>query len=115
MIPTICKLIKSETQKVLSWQIEEGWDIKSTEQIVIVFKAIAGENALTGENTNEVVIEPEQVPVSPDTLRASSTINVVQSCVPTEEGGAPATPETGIFDNIIVQVTLGVTYRILRL
>lgn len=94
--------------EVLSWQIEEGWDIKSTEQIVIVFKAIAGENALTGENTNEVVIEPEQVPVSPDTLRASSTINVVQSCVPTEEGGAPATPETGIFDNIIVQVTLGV-------
>ena len=41
--------------EVLSWQIE-GWDIKSTEQIVIVFKAIAGENALTGENTNEVVM-----------------------------------------------------------
>lgn len=92
----------------LAWKVQGGWNIKSSEQMVLTFKAIAGENALTGENTNEVVIEPEQVPVSPNTLRASSTINVVQSCAPSDKDKAAATPEAGILDNVIVQVTLGI-------
>jgi uncharacterized repeat protein (TIGR01451 family) len=97
-----------QTQE-LSFTTRGGWSVKASEQIVLTFKALAGESALTGENMNEVVIEPAQVPTSPDTLRASATLNVVQTCIPTtDDGSSTQIPETGIFDNVIVQIVLGI-------
>ncbi len=60
----------------LSWTIASGWNIAANQSLVIVFQAIAGPNALTGENMNEVVIEPAQVPTDPATLRASIVVPV---------------------------------------
>ena len=73
---------------------------------------LTGDNALTGNNQNEVVIEPAQVPVDPATLRTSSVIKVEQSCNPTV-AQPEATPETGIFDNTVVQISAGIFILIL--
>ena len=90
----------------LVWETTTGWSIGSNQSLVIVFQAIAGPNALTGDNQNEVVIEPAQVPTDPATLRASSAVNVSQNCNPTDDTGQ--TPETGIFDEIAIQIGAGV-------
>lgn len=89
----------------LSWTIASGWNIAANQSLVIVFQAIAGPNALTGENMNEVVIEPAQVPTDPATLRASIVVPVSQNCHPTET--PEETPDTGIFDEVLVQVGMG--------
>ncbi|MGI6484089.1 MAG: hypothetical protein ACOX0R_00485 [Candidatus Dojkabacteria bacterium] len=90
----------------LIWSTTKGWSISTGQSLTLVFQAKAGENALTGENQNEVVMEPAQVPTNPSTLRTQSIINVEQSCHPTEQ--PVKVPETGIFDNIIVQIATGI-------
>jgi hypothetical protein len=90
----------------LVWSIPNGWSIGAGESLVLVFQATAGDNALTGSNQNEIVIEPAQVPTSPAKLRAQSVVEVKQSCSPVADTGT--TPETGIFDNIVVQITTGI-------
>ncbi len=89
----------------LTWSIPNGWSIGAGESLILIFQATAGENALTGSNQNEIVIEPAQVPTDPATLRAQSVVEVKQTCNPITE--QEKTPETGIFDNIVVQITTG--------
>ena len=90
----------------LIWSISTGWLVGTNQSLTLVFEAIAGDNALTGNNQNEIVIEPAQVPLDPAKLRTSSVIKVEQSCSPTA-AEPEAVPETGIFDNTIVQILTG--------
>ncbi|HOR52713.1 MAG TPA: hypothetical protein PLE51_03560 [Candidatus Pacearchaeota archaeon] len=92
----------------LTWSTTKGWSISSKQSLTLVFEATAGENALTGENQNEVVIEPAQVPTNPSSLRASSVINVEQSCSSTPITQPEKAPKTGLFDNIVAQIMMGI-------
>lgn len=90
----------------LTWSTTRGWSVGAGQSLTLVFQATAGANALTGDNQNEVVIEPAQVPTDPSVLRAASVIKVEQSCNPITQ---PDTiPQTGIFDNVIIQVVMGI-------
>ena len=110
-----------DTQEVV-WEKTGGWSINSGQSLTIVFMSEAGEDALTGENQNEVVITPAEIPADPETLRAEFVLNVAQSCTekepPVEEKkddetpvvdkpDSETTPETGIFDSVIGRILLG--------
>jgi uncharacterized repeat protein (TIGR01451 family) len=106
-----------DTQEVV-WEKTGGWSVNSGQSLTIVFMSEAGEEALTGENQNEVVITPAEIPADPETLRAELVLNVAQSCTgeeaPTddetpvvEEPDSETTPETGIFDSVIGRILLG--------
>ena len=100
------------------WTKTEPWIVNSNQALTITFNATASGSALTGENTNEVILTPQQIPSDPSTLRATATILVQQDCDnPNEEiPEAPVDPvnpdenipQTGIFDSIISKVILGI-------
>jgi uncharacterized repeat protein (TIGR01451 family) len=111
-----------ETQEVV-WEKTGGWSVNSGQTLTIVFMSEAGEDALTGENQNEVVITPAEIPSDPETLRAELVLNVAQSCTGeeppvededddetpvVEEPDSETTPETGIFDSVIGRILLGI-------
>lgn len=91
----------------LVWANENGWSISEGQTITLVFSAEVGPNALTGDNQNEIVIEPAQVPIDPNTLRAEIIVNVEQSCFPGEEPPGDI-PDTGIFDSTLSRVVAGI-------
>lgn len=80
-----------------------GWTLSSNQSITIVLETEAGSDALSGDNLNEVVVTPEQIPSDPTTLRTSYTVTVAQDCDNPDE----STPSTGIFDSTIAKVVLG--------
>ncbi len=84
----------------------DGWTLSSNQSLTVVFSATAGADALSGTNTNEVVVTPEQIPSDPSTLRTSMGVTVAQDCdnITEEE---EETPSTGLFDNIIAKVLIG--------
>lgn len=91
----------------LVWTTTSGWSISNGQTLSLLFQAEVGPNALTGENQNEVVIEPAQVPSDPNTLRAEAVINVEQTCDPTVQP-SDETPDTGIFDSMLNRVIAGI-------
>jgi uncharacterized repeat protein (TIGR01451 family) len=123
-----------QSQEII-WQKEEGWNINPGEHLTVEFQSQVGENALSGQNQNEVIITPEEVPADPTTLRAEYVILVAQDCsdpdaIPEEpkpqepttkdpsekapEGKDPVTqtestttPETGIFESTVARVIIG--------
>ncbi len=84
----------------------DGWTLSSNQSLTIVFGTTAGADALSGSNTNEVVVTPEQIPSDPSTLRTSKNVTVAQDCdnITEEE---EETPSTGLFDSIIARVLIG--------
>jgi len=103
-----------ETQELV-WSKTQGWTLSPSQSLIIVFTAQAGPNALTGNNQNEVIITPEQIPVDPSQLRAESVILVAQDCtnpdatIPTPTPTQPSEnqPQTGIFDSSIIRILAG--------
>jgi len=83
----------------ITWEAENGWSIPATDSMTIVFEALAGENTITGENQNEVVVTPVNTPEDPTALRAEAVIQVAQDCT---------SPDTGILDISIVKILIGV-------
>jgi uncharacterized repeat protein (TIGR01451 family) len=124
-----------DTQEII-WEQENGWEVNPGESLTIVFQAQADENALTGQNLNEVVVTPSEIPEDPDSLRAEVSIEVAQSCEDEEEitpepeeeeeiieeeeeeeevdedlvvdPEDPTTPDTGIFDSVIGRMIIGI-------
>lgn len=94
-----------DTQQIV-FAKTDGWTLSANQSLTVVFGATAGSEALSGANSNEVVVTPEQVPADPSTLRASKSITVAQDCdnVTEEE---EETPNTGIFDSTIARVLIG--------
>lgn len=107
------------TQEIV-WTKTNGWPVPSGQSLVIVFQSEVGESALTGDNQNEVVVTPEEVPADPTSLRAELVIEVAQSCGEEEqqqedqEDTTPVTedqsttPDTGLFDSVITKAILGI-------
>ncbi len=106
-----------ETKEVV-WEKSDEWEIKAGESLTILFQSQVDENALTGDNQNEVVVTPLEIPEDPTTLRAELVLKVAQSCKdPVEEEkkdeeevtkpDTPTTPETGIFDSVIGRIITG--------
>ncbi len=103
--------------KELVWSKTEGWSISPLQTLIISFTTEAGANAITGNNQNEVVITPAQIPTDPTQLRAEYTIQVAQDCtnpnavIPTTPTTTPTTPsqqpQTGIFDSTIARIIIG--------
>ena len=105
------------TQEIV-WTKTEPWIVNSNQALTITFNAIASGSALTGDNTNEVILTPQQIPADPSSLRATVTLLVQQDCDNPEEEipEVPVDPvdpdedipQTGIFDSIISKVILGI-------
>ena len=123
-----------ESQEIV-WQKEEGWSVDAGQNLTIEFQSQVGENALSGQNQNEAIVTPEEVPAVPTTLRAEYVILVAQDCsdpdaipdIPISEEkedaevkedkdkekvtvvdpDATTTPETGKFDSTSAKVILG--------
>ncbi len=95
-----------DTQELV-WQPTTPWSIPANGTLAIVFSATAGTKSISGQNLNEVIVNPVEIPLDPATLRAEVYIILAQDCQNiTEE--EEEIPETGIFDNFIVRIIFGV-------
>ncbi len=95
-----------DSQEII-WQPATPWSIASGGSMTIVFQAKATATAITGQNLNEVILNPVEIPLDPSTLRTQVYVVVAQDCEnPTEE--ETEIPQTGIFDNFITRILLGV-------
>ncbi len=97
------------------WKKGDGWSLSAGQSLAISFQSEAGANALTGNNQNEVVITPAQIPADPSELSTEYVILVAQDC-DNPEGSieeTPSTPETGIFDSTLGKIIIGLIVVIL--
>ncbi|MDD3474533.1 MAG: hypothetical protein PHP08_01350 [Candidatus Dojkabacteria bacterium] len=92
-----------ESQEIV-WAPEDSWSITSNGTLTIEFNAIAGSNSLTGDNLNEVIVTPTEIPEDPSTLRASVEVIVAQDCDDIDT----SVPQTGIFDTTIGRIAVGI-------
>ena len=129
-----------DTQEII-WQQDDGWDVSAGQSLNIEFQSQVGGNSLSGQNQNEVIIAPEEVPADPTTLRAEYVILVAQDCSdpdapldlvpdptpdPTPDPdreddedeilvdpATPTTPDTGIFDSTLGKLIIGLIVLII--
>lgn len=87
------------------WEPQSPWSITASGTLTISFEAAAGTYALSGENLNEVIITPSEIPNDPSTLRASASLTVAQNCDNPEE---KSIPQTGIFDSTLGRIGVGI-------
>ncbi len=85
------------TQELI-WSVEDGWSVNSNDTFTIEFRAIAGDNAITGEVQNEVVVTPLNTPNDSTKLRTEFVMTVAQTC---------ETPDTSIIGNSWIKIALG--------
>lgn len=81
--------------ETLIWNNTTGWVLNKGQQMILVFDAMATSTARTGENINEVVVEPKDGPPEHDEY----PFPVEQTCSPV--------PVTGVMDVLPYIVTLG--------
>lgn len=86
----------SQTQVGNSWLLEwtngsTGWTLAAGGSMILRFTARAGSNAIIGDNVNRAIVEAEGSEALDD---ITYTFDVAQTC----------SPETGIFDNIVVLI-----------
>jgi len=95
-----------DTQEIV-WEPSTPWSIESGKALTIVFQATAGPKSLIGQNLNEIIVNPVQIPLNPSTLRSQVNIIVAEDCtnITDEE---KEIPKTGIFDSFIGRITLGI-------
>jgi uncharacterized repeat protein (TIGR01451 family) len=87
------------------WEPQDSWSITTSGTLTITFQATAGSSAITGDNLNEVIVTPTEIPADPSTLRASTELTVAQDCEDIQE----ETPETGIFDTTLGRIAVGIS------
>jgi uncharacterized repeat protein (TIGR01451 family) len=100
-----------DSQEIV-WEPQDSWSITASGTLTITFEATAGSEALSGDNLNEVIITPTEIPEDPSTLRTSVELTVAQDC---DNIDAESTPETGIFDTTIGKITVGIGIILLGL
>jgi uncharacterized repeat protein (TIGR01451 family) len=93
-----------DSQEIV-WEPQDSWSITAGGTLTITFEATAGSEALSGDNLNEVIITPTEIPEDPSTLRTSVELTVAQDC---DNIDAESTPETGIFDTTIGKISVGI-------
>lgn len=98
----VTKSVIGNTEEIV-WEPQSTWSINSSSSLVITFEAVAGTQALTGDNLNEVIVTPTELPEDPSTLRASVEVVVAQDCT-----NADSIPQTGIFDTTLGRIFVGI-------
>lgn len=83
----------------LTWTTPLGWSVAANGQMTVSYSTKAGANAITGNNQNEVTITPVDNPEASSDLTTEFVLTVAQSCT---------APKTGLLDNTVGKVTLGV-------
>lgn len=95
-----------DSQEIV-WQPASPWSVPANGTLIIKFEATAGTTAINGQNLNEVIVTPVEVPLDPATLRTEVYLLLAQDCDnPTEE--EQEIPETGIFDTFIGRILTGI-------
>lgn len=102
----IVQIVNVGNSQEITWSQTDGWPIDANRSMIIEFTAIAGPQAITGQNLNEVVITPINTPRTPSSLRTSYTFNVAQTC---------STPRTGLFDDTLSKVIAGIAVLLIGL
>lgn len=80
--------------ETLVWSSTVGWNLSRNQQMVLIFRATATGTARTGENINEVVVEPRDG----DPVHDEYPFSVEQTCAPV--------PATGVMDILPYITTL---------
>jgi len=94
-----------QSQEVV-WQPSTPWSVDSNGTLTIAFSAIVTSNTITGQNLNEIIVNPVEIPLDQATLRSQVYVIVAQDCENiTEE--EEEIPQTGIFDSFVVRISLG--------
>lgn len=95
-----------DTQEIV-WQPATAWSIPADGVLTIVFSATAGTATISGQNLNEIIVNPVEIPLDPATLRAQVYLTLAQDCgnITEEE---EQIPQTGIFDSFIVRIGFGI-------
>jgi len=90
----------------LIWQPTSPWVVDPSTSMKIAFSATAGSSTLSGQNLNEIVVNPTEIPQDPSLLRSQVSLTVASDCENiTEEELEP--PETGILDTFVGKILLG--------
>lgn len=97
-----------DSQEIV-WEPQDSWSITAGGTLTITFDATAGSQALSGENLNEVIVTPTEIPEDPSTLRTSTEIIVAQDCDDIDT----STPQTGIFDTTLGRIAFGIGIMLL--
>jgi len=84
----------SNDVETLVWSSTTGWNLARNQQMVLVFQATATGTARTGQNINEVVVEPKDG----DPVHDEYPFAVEQTCAPV--------PATGVMDVLPYITTL---------
>jgi uncharacterized repeat protein (TIGR01451 family) len=92
-----------DSQEIV-WAPEDSWSISANGTLTILFDATAGSQAITGDNLNEVIITPSEIPDDPSTLRTSVNLTVAQDC----DNVDTSIPQTGIFDTTLGRIAFGI-------
>jgi uncharacterized repeat protein (TIGR01451 family) len=92
-----------DSQEIV-WEPQDSWSISSNSTLTITFDATAGSQALSGDNLNEVIVTPSEIPEDPSTLRTSVNLTVAQDC----EDIDTSTPQTGLFDTTLGRIAFGI-------
>lgn len=82
----------------ITWAQTDGWSIAAGGNIVVTFRATATTSAITGQNQNEVVLDPLNTPVTAANIRTEYVFTVASDCT---------TPDTGLFDSTEAKIGLG--------
>ena len=95
-----------DSQEIV-WQPNAPWQLQANGTLTITFESTATGNSIPGQNLNEVIVTPVQIPLDPESLRTEVAITVAQDCdnITEEE---ESTPSTGIFDNFVVRIIFGI-------
>ena len=95
-----------DSQEIV-WQPNAPWQLQANGTLKITFESTATGNSIPGQNLNEVIVTPVQIPLDPESLRTEVAITVAQDCdnITEEE---ESTPSTGIFDNFVVRIIFGI-------
>lgn len=101
----LTKTVVGDSQELMLKQ-STYWTLASGASMTIEFDTIVSGSAITGQNLNEVVIEPTNTPQDPASIRTSLNILVSQNC---------SAPATGIFDSTASKISLGVIALILSI
>jgi len=95
-----------DSQEIV-WQPTSPWVVQPSGTLIIVFESTATGSSIPGQNLNEIIVNPVEIPLDPESLRAEVAITVAQDCDNITEEEA-TTPSTGIFDNFVVRILFGV-------
>lgn len=95
-----------DSQEII-WSPTTPFSLAAGGSMIVVLQAKATATATTGQNLNEVILNPVEIPLEPSALRTQVYVVVAQDCDnPTEK--EKEIPQTGIFDSFITRILLGI-------